>query len=84
MDIGEYVSMLSRPDGSMSTHAAAIPGYDLQGKVFQDASRAVPLARYGIPLDVAKMAAFLCSDNADLLRARVCQWMAERPRSCRS
>jgi NAD(P)-dependent dehydrogenase (short-subunit alcohol dehydrogenase family) len=51
---------------NVESHAAAIPGFDLQ-KASQDASRAVPLARYGIPLDVAKMAAFLCSDDAGFI-----------------
>jgi NAD(P)-dependent dehydrogenase (short-subunit alcohol dehydrogenase family) len=51
---------------NVENHATAIPGFTLQ-KAAEDASRAVPVARYGVPLDIAKMAAFLCSDDAGFI-----------------
>jgi glucose 1-dehydrogenase len=51
---------------TVENYAAAIPGFNLQ-KAAEDASRTVPVARYGIPLDVAKVAAFLCSDDAGFI-----------------
>jgi NAD(P)-dependent dehydrogenase (short-subunit alcohol dehydrogenase family) len=47
-------------------HATAIPGFNLN-QAAEDAKNKVPLARYGLPLDIAKMAAFLCSDDASFV-----------------
>jgi len=47
-------------------HATAIPGYDLK-QAAADARERVPVARYGVPLDVAKLAAFLCSEDAGFI-----------------
>lgn len=44
-------------------HAAAIPDYDPQ-QAEADARKLVPVGHYGLPLDVARLAAFLCSDDA--------------------
>lgn len=44
-------------------HAVAIPGFD-PDQAAADASEKVPVGRHGVPADVAKLAAFLCSDDA--------------------
>jgi NAD(P)-dependent dehydrogenase (short-subunit alcohol dehydrogenase family) len=51
--------------GWITTEAyfTTIPGFSLQ-KAQEDAHDKVPVAHYGVPLDVAKMAVFLCSDDA--------------------
>ena len=51
---------------TVDAYATAIPGFDLT-KAAEDAQAKVPVARYGVPLDVAKMAAFLCSDHATFI-----------------
>jgi glucose 1-dehydrogenase len=43
-----------------------IPGFT-EEQAKKDAYNAVPAARYGVPLDVARMAAFLCGDEAGFL-----------------
>ena len=47
-------------------YATAIPGFNLK-QAAEDAQNKVPVARYGVPLDVAKLAAFLCSDDAGFI-----------------
>jgi NAD(P)-dependent dehydrogenase (short-subunit alcohol dehydrogenase family) len=47
-------------------HAAAIPGYDLN-QAAADAKQRVPAGRFGIPIDVAKLAVYLCSDDAGFI-----------------
>jgi NAD(P)-dependent dehydrogenase (short-subunit alcohol dehydrogenase family) len=44
----------------------AIPGFDIE-KAKEQACNSVPLARFGVPSDVAKLAAFLCSDDAGFI-----------------
>ncbi len=44
-------------------YATAIPGFNLK-QAAEDAKNKVPVARYGVPLDVAKLAVFLCSEDA--------------------
>jgi NAD(P)-dependent dehydrogenase (short-subunit alcohol dehydrogenase family) len=51
---------------SVEGHAAAIPGLDLQ-QAAADAREKVPVGRYGIPVDVAKLAVFLCSEDAGFI-----------------
>jgi NAD(P)-dependent dehydrogenase (short-subunit alcohol dehydrogenase family) len=51
---------------TVENYATAIPGFDLQ-KAAEDARRTVPVARFGVPLDVAKLAAFLCSEDAGFI-----------------
>ena len=47
----------------VENHAAAIADFSVETAV-EDAQNKVPVARYGVPADVAKMAAFLCSEDA--------------------
>jgi NAD(P)-dependent dehydrogenase (short-subunit alcohol dehydrogenase family) len=51
---------------TVEAYAAAIPGFNLK-QAAEDAHNKVPVARYGVPLDVAKMAAFLCSEDAGFI-----------------
>ena len=44
-------------------YATAIPGFNLK-QAAEEAKNKVPVARYGVPLDIAKLAAFLCSEDA--------------------
>jgi len=53
----------------VENHATAIPGFDPE-KSAQDAHAKVPVARYGVPLDVARMAAYLCSEDAGFIIGR--------------
>jgi NAD(P)-dependent dehydrogenase (short-subunit alcohol dehydrogenase family) len=50
----------------VENHATAIAGFDVE-KSRQQAQTAVPMARYGLPLDVARMAAYLCSEDAGFI-----------------
>jgi NAD(P)-dependent dehydrogenase (short-subunit alcohol dehydrogenase family) len=51
---------------TVDAYATAIPGFNLK-QAAEDAQNKVPVARYGIPLDVAKMAVFLCSEDAGFI-----------------
>jgi NAD(P)-dependent dehydrogenase (short-subunit alcohol dehydrogenase family) len=51
---------------TVDAYATAIPGFNLR-QAAEDAQNKVPVARYGIPLDVAKMAVFLCSEDAGFI-----------------
>jgi NAD(P)-dependent dehydrogenase (short-subunit alcohol dehydrogenase family) len=51
---------------TVDAYATAIPGFNLK-QAAEDAQNKVPVARYGVPLDVAKMAAFLCSEDAGFI-----------------
>jgi NAD(P)-dependent dehydrogenase (short-subunit alcohol dehydrogenase family) len=44
----------------------AIPDFD-ENEAAKRAFDAIPAARYGLPLDVARLAVFLCSDRSDFL-----------------
>lgn len=44
----------------------AIPGFN-EDEAAKAAFNAIPAARYGVPLDVARLAVFLCSDQADFM-----------------
>lgn len=50
----------------VENYAKAIAGLDIE-KSAEEARNKVPVARYGVPLDVAKMAAYLCSDDAGFI-----------------
>jgi len=50
----------------VDNHAAAIADFDVQ-RLAEEARNKVPMARYGVPLDVAKMAAYLCSEDAGFI-----------------
>jgi NAD(P)-dependent dehydrogenase (short-subunit alcohol dehydrogenase family) len=47
-------------------HSRAIPGYTDAG-AREAAKNAVPVARPGVPLDIARLAVFLCSDDAEYI-----------------
>src|ERR1035438_1735822 len=47
---------------NVENHAKAIPGFN-ERVAAEVARNTVPVARYGLPLDVAKLAAFLCSED---------------------
>jgi NAD(P)-dependent dehydrogenase (short-subunit alcohol dehydrogenase family) len=51
---------------TVDAYATAIPGFNLK-QAAEDAQNKVPVARYGVPLDVAKMAAFLCSEDSGFI-----------------
>jgi NAD(P)-dependent dehydrogenase (short-subunit alcohol dehydrogenase family) len=51
---------------TVDSYWGAIPGFDLD-KAKEQARNSIPLARYGVPSDVAKLAAFLCSDDAGFI-----------------
>ncbi len=48
---------------TVENYAKAIPGFNLETAA-KEAHEKVPIARYGLPLDVAKLAAYLCSEDA--------------------
>jgi NAD(P)-dependent dehydrogenase (short-subunit alcohol dehydrogenase family) len=50
----------------VESHATAMPDFD-EARLAEEAKNKVPVGRYGIPLDVAKMAAYLCSDEASFI-----------------
>jgi NAD(P)-dependent dehydrogenase (short-subunit alcohol dehydrogenase family) len=50
----------------VENHANAIASFDIENSAEQARDK-VPLARYGIPLDIAKMAAYLCSEDAGFI-----------------
>jgi NAD(P)-dependent dehydrogenase (short-subunit alcohol dehydrogenase family) len=51
---------------TVDSYWGAIPGFD-SDKAKEQARNSIPLARYGVPSDVAKLAAFLCSDDAGFI-----------------
>jgi NAD(P)-dependent dehydrogenase (short-subunit alcohol dehydrogenase family) len=51
---------------SVEGHATAIPGFTPE-QAAADARERVPVGRHGVPLDIAKMAAFLCSEDAGFI-----------------
>jgi NAD(P)-dependent dehydrogenase (short-subunit alcohol dehydrogenase family) len=51
---------------AVESHLEAMPNFTLeQGK--KDAAEKVPAGRYGLPIDVARLAVFLCSDAASFI-----------------
>ena len=50
----------------VENHKKIFPGYTEEGAL-EDAKNAVPLGRPGFPLDIAKLALFLCSDDAQYI-----------------
>ena len=50
----------------VENHATAIAGFDAEESRRQ-AQTAVPVARYGLPIDIARMAAYLCSEDAGFI-----------------
>jgi NAD(P)-dependent dehydrogenase (short-subunit alcohol dehydrogenase family) len=51
---------------TVENYFSAVPGFDLEGAK-EAAKKSVPAARYGLPIDVAKLAVFLCSDEASFI-----------------
>jgi NAD(P)-dependent dehydrogenase (short-subunit alcohol dehydrogenase family) len=51
---------------TVENYTNAIPGFNLE-QAAKDASEKVPVARFGVPLDVAKMAAYLCSEDSGFI-----------------
>lgn len=51
---------------AVENHLEAIPGFDFE-EAKSDAAAKVPAGRYGLPIDVAKLAVFLCSDAASFI-----------------
>jgi NAD(P)-dependent dehydrogenase (short-subunit alcohol dehydrogenase family) len=51
---------------NVENHAKAVPGFNLKDAT-ESARNAVPVGRFGIPLDIAKLAAFLCTDDAGFI-----------------
>jgi len=50
----------------VENHAQAVPNYSEDG-VRETARDAIPVGRPGLPLDIAKLAVFLCSDDAQFM-----------------
>ena len=50
----------------MENYFKAIPGFT-EAAAKKDAENAVPVARYSLPIDVARLATFLCGDDASFL-----------------
>lgn len=51
---------------TVENYQKAIPGFT-EEQARKDAFNAVPIARFGLPVDVARLAAFLCSESASFL-----------------
>lgn len=51
---------------AVDNYSKAIPGYN-EEQAKKDAAEKVPAARFGLPIDVAKLVAFLCSDAASFI-----------------
>jgi len=48
---------------NVENHAKAIPGFN-ERDAAEAAKNAVPVGRFGLPVDIAKLAVFLCTDDA--------------------
>lgn len=51
---------------TVENYFKVIPGFT-EEQAKKDAAKAVPVARYGLPIDVARLATFLCGDDAGFL-----------------
>jgi NAD(P)-dependent dehydrogenase (short-subunit alcohol dehydrogenase family) len=51
---------------NVENHAKAIAGFNLHDAE-ESAKSAVPVARFGLPIDIAKLAAFLCTEDAGFI-----------------
>ena len=51
---------------TVENYLKAIPGFNLR-KAARDAKKQVPAARFGVPLDIAKLAGFLCSEESGFI-----------------
>ena len=50
----------------VENHAKAVPGFNIR-EAEETAREKVPVARFGVPLDIAKLAVFLCSNEASFI-----------------
>ena len=48
---------------NVENHAKAVPGFN-EAAIKETARNAIPVGRFGVPLEIAKMAVFLCSEDA--------------------
>jgi NAD(P)-dependent dehydrogenase (short-subunit alcohol dehydrogenase family) len=51
---------------NVENHAKAIPGFNLRDAA-ESARNAVPVGRFGLPIDIAKLAVFLCTEDAGFI-----------------
>ena len=51
---------------TVENYFKVIPGFN-EADAMKSAANAVPIARYGLPIDVARVAAFLCGDDAGFM-----------------
>jgi NAD(P)-dependent dehydrogenase (short-subunit alcohol dehydrogenase family) len=51
---------------AVENHLEAIPGFDFE-EAKKEAAAKVPAGRYGLPIDVARLAVFLCSESASFI-----------------
>jgi len=51
---------------NVENHAKAVPGFK-EADAAEAARNAVPVGRFGVPLEIAKMAVFLCSEDAGFI-----------------
>jgi glucose 1-dehydrogenase len=51
---------------TVENYFKVIPGFNLE-QAQKDAAKSVPAARFGLPIDVARAAAFLCSDDSSFM-----------------
>jgi 3-oxoacyl-[acyl-carrier protein] reductase len=51
---------------TVENYWSVLPGFN-EEDARKDAAEKVPRGRYGLPIDIAKLAAFLCSDEADYI-----------------
>ena len=67
---GIRVNVIAPGCVSVENHRKVIDNYE-QAKVDKDAWRVIPIARTGSTLDIAKLAVFLCSDDAGYIVGQV-------------
>lgn len=51
---------------AVESHSTAIPGFTVE-QAKKDAAKMVPAGRYGLPIDVARLAVFMCSEAASFI-----------------
>jgi NAD(P)-dependent dehydrogenase (short-subunit alcohol dehydrogenase family) len=51
---------------TVENYFKVIPGFN-EEQAMKDASNAVPIARYGLPIDIARAATFLCTEESSFM-----------------
>lgn len=51
---------------TVDNYYTVLPGFNLE-QAKKDAAEKVPRGRYGLPIDIARLAVFLCSDDSDYI-----------------